>query len=157
DYFKRQCRVSIEPDEVVANNVIEQVGSGYLVFSTDYPHVDSRYPEAVNHFLRLPLTEEDKRKILWDNCMSYYAMLGSTGPPVPALMILQHNICTTSRESFLDCIPLLAINALGGATTSSCCNWWIAVPRTELPCRLTGAFSTSPLISCLREDSWRST
>src|SRR5215510_982406 len=62
-----------------------------------------------------------------------------------------------SRESFLDCIPLLAINALGGATTSSCCNWWIAVPRTELPCRLTGAFSTSPLISCPREDSWRST
>jgi predicted TIM-barrel fold metal-dependent hydrolase len=76
DYFKRQCRVSIEPDEVVANNVIEQLGSGYLVFSTDYPHVDSRYPEAVNHFLRLPLIEEDKRKILWDNCMSYYAMRG---------------------------------------------------------------------------------
>jgi len=74
DYFKRQCRVSIEPDEVIASNVIEQVGSDYLVFSTDYPHVDSRYPEAVNYFLRLPLRDEHKRKILWDNCMSYYAM-----------------------------------------------------------------------------------
>ncbi|HLN84707.1 MAG TPA: amidohydrolase family protein [Candidatus Binatia bacterium] len=74
DYFKRQCRVSIEPDEVIATNVIEQVGSDYLVFSTDYPHVDSRYPEAVNYFLRLPLRDEHKRKILWDNCMSYYAM-----------------------------------------------------------------------------------
>jgi predicted TIM-barrel fold metal-dependent hydrolase len=74
DYFKRQCRVSIEPDEVIASNVIEQVGSNYLVFSTDYPHVDSRYPEAVNYFLRLPLSAENKRKILWDNCMSYYAM-----------------------------------------------------------------------------------
>jgi uncharacterized protein len=76
DYFKRQCRVSIEPDEVIASNVIEQVGSNYLVFSTDYPHVDSRYPEAVNYFLRLPLRDEHKRKILWDNCMSYYAMAG---------------------------------------------------------------------------------
>jgi predicted TIM-barrel fold metal-dependent hydrolase len=66
--------VSIEPDEAIANNVITQVGNGNLVFSTDYPHVDSRYPEAVNHFLRLPLSEGDKRKILWDNCASYYAM-----------------------------------------------------------------------------------
>jgi len=28
----------------------------------------------VNHFLRLPLSDGDKRKILWDNCVSYYAM-----------------------------------------------------------------------------------
>lgn len=74
DYFRRQCVVSIEPDEVVANSVVEQFGSGNLVFSTDYPHVDSRYPEAVNYFLRLPLAEADKRKILWDNCAAYYAM-----------------------------------------------------------------------------------
>jgi len=74
DYFKRHCVVSIEPDEVIANNVIAQVGNGHLVFSTDYPHVDSRYPEAVNHFLKLPLSEADKRKILWDNCAAYYAM-----------------------------------------------------------------------------------
>lgn len=74
DYFRRQCVVSIEPDEVVANSVVEQFGSGNLVFSTDYPHVDSRYPEAVNYFLRLPLADEDKRKILWDNCAAYYAM-----------------------------------------------------------------------------------
>ncbi len=74
EYFKRQCVVSIEPDEVIANNVLAQVGNRNLVFSTDYPHVDSRYPEAVNYFLRLPFSEDDKRKILWDNCASYYAM-----------------------------------------------------------------------------------
>jgi predicted TIM-barrel fold metal-dependent hydrolase len=74
DYFKSHCVVSIEPDEVIANNVIAQVGNGHLVFSTDYPHVDSRYPEAVDHFLRLPLADADKRKILWDNCAAYYAM-----------------------------------------------------------------------------------
>ena len=74
EYFKRHCVVSIEPEEIVATNVIEQVGNSHLVFSTDYPHVDSRYPEAVNQFLKLPLTDTDKRKILWDNCAAYYAM-----------------------------------------------------------------------------------
>jgi predicted TIM-barrel fold metal-dependent hydrolase len=74
DYFKKQCVVSIEPEEVVATDVVKQLGGHNLVFSTDYPHVDSRYPEAVNHFLTLPLTENEKRKILWDNCMSYYAI-----------------------------------------------------------------------------------
>jgi predicted TIM-barrel fold metal-dependent hydrolase len=74
EYFKQQCVASIEPDEVVANNVIAQMGSGRLVFSTDYPHVDSRYPEAVTHFLRLPLSDDDKRRILWDNCAAYYAL-----------------------------------------------------------------------------------
>jgi predicted TIM-barrel fold metal-dependent hydrolase len=44
------------------------------VFSTDYPHGDSKYPEAVNHFLKLPIADEHKRKILWDNCAAYYAI-----------------------------------------------------------------------------------
>jgi uncharacterized protein len=73
-YFQRQCVVSIEPDEVVATQVIDNFGSGQLVFSTDYPHGDSKYPESVDHFLKLPLSDSDKRKILWDNCAAYYGM-----------------------------------------------------------------------------------
>ena len=74
EYFKRQCVVSIEPGEITATNLVDQFGSGRLVFSTDYPHGDSKYPEAVNHFLKLPIADEHKRKILWDNCAAYYAM-----------------------------------------------------------------------------------
>lgn len=74
DYFKRQCVVSIEPDELVATNVIEQMGNQHLVFSTDYPHGDSKYPNAVNHFLKLPLDDHARRNILWDNCAEYYGM-----------------------------------------------------------------------------------
>ena len=73
-YFKRQCVVSVEPDETTVKQVIEYMGGGHVVFSTDYPHGDSKFPEAVNHFLKLPITVDDKRKILWDNCASYYAM-----------------------------------------------------------------------------------
>jgi predicted TIM-barrel fold metal-dependent hydrolase len=74
EYFKRQCVVSVEPDETPARHMIEDFGSDQLVFSTDYPHGDSRYPQAVSAFLELPLTDADKRKILWDNCARFYSL-----------------------------------------------------------------------------------
>lgn len=74
DYFKRQCFVSVEPDEGPARYMIEEFGSDQLVFSTDYPHGDSRYPAAVDSFLKLPLSDDDKRKILWDNCARFYSV-----------------------------------------------------------------------------------
>jgi predicted TIM-barrel fold metal-dependent hydrolase len=42
------------------------------VFSTDFPHIDAKFPEGSETFLQLPITEEDKRKILWDNCATFY-------------------------------------------------------------------------------------
>jgi predicted TIM-barrel fold metal-dependent hydrolase len=29
---------------------------------------------AVERFLQLPIGEEDKKKILWDNCAAYYGI-----------------------------------------------------------------------------------
>ena len=43
-----------------------------IVFSTDYPHIDSLYPRAMDRFLSLSLSEESRRKILWDNCIRLY-------------------------------------------------------------------------------------
>ena len=72
EYFKRQCWISVEPDEEPAKYAIDWVGSDKMVFSTDYPHGDSKYPDAVSSFLELGISDEDKRKILWDNCASLY-------------------------------------------------------------------------------------
>jgi predicted TIM-barrel fold metal-dependent hydrolase len=74
EYFKRQCWISVEPDEIPARHLIEDFGCDQLVFSTDYPHSDSRYPHAVEAFLELDLPEQDKRKILWDNCARFYEL-----------------------------------------------------------------------------------
>jgi predicted TIM-barrel fold metal-dependent hydrolase len=74
DYFRRQCVASVEPDEIPARYAIDFLGNDNLVYSTDYPHGDSRYPHATESFLKLPLTDEDKRKILWDNCARFYAV-----------------------------------------------------------------------------------
>lgn len=73
-YFERQCFASVEPDEEPVKYVIEHMGSECLVFSTDFPHIDTRFPHAVGMLLELPISEQDKRKILWDNCAGYYGM-----------------------------------------------------------------------------------
>ncbi|MCE2463413.1 MAG: amidohydrolase family protein [Dehalococcoidia bacterium] len=44
------------------------------MFSTDFPHPDSKFPDSVDKFLSLPLSDESKRKLLWDNCASYYGL-----------------------------------------------------------------------------------
>jgi predicted TIM-barrel fold metal-dependent hydrolase len=72
EYFHRQCFVSLECEEWPARHAVEACGSDCFIFSTDYPHYDTKYPEATAHFLKLPLTEESKRKILWDNCTRLY-------------------------------------------------------------------------------------
>jgi predicted TIM-barrel fold metal-dependent hydrolase len=72
EYFKRQVFVSVEPDEAGVKYVIDYLGTDRLVFSTDYPHGDSKFPHAVESFLKLEITQDDKRKILWDNCAEFY-------------------------------------------------------------------------------------
>ena len=72
EYFKRQCFASVEPDEEPVKYVIDYIGNERLVFSTDFPHGDSKFPESIDKFLELEITDQDKRKILWDNCAQYY-------------------------------------------------------------------------------------
>ena len=73
EYFKRQCFAGVEADEALAVNVFDWMGDSNLVFSTDFPHADSRFPHAVDTLLEQPFPEESKRKILWDNCARLYA------------------------------------------------------------------------------------
>ena len=72
EYFQRQCWLSIECDEEPAKYAVDKFGGGNIVFSTDYPHGDSKYPESVNSFFKLPLPEDAQRKIMWDNCAALY-------------------------------------------------------------------------------------
>ncbi|HUC98060.1 MAG TPA: amidohydrolase family protein [Candidatus Polarisedimenticolaceae bacterium] len=74
EYFKNQCFVSVEPDEDGVKYVIDYIGTDRLVFSTDYPHGDSKFPHAVETFVDLPISADDKRKILWDNCAEFYRL-----------------------------------------------------------------------------------
>jgi predicted TIM-barrel fold metal-dependent hydrolase len=46
-----------------------------IVVSTDYPHSDGLFPDAINEFLALEgIGEKTKAKILWDNCARLYPL-----------------------------------------------------------------------------------
>jgi predicted TIM-barrel fold metal-dependent hydrolase len=73
EYFHRQCFVATDADEVVLKQVIEAIGDDAIVVSTDYPHSDGLFPDAIKEFVALPgVSDESKRKILWDNCARLY-------------------------------------------------------------------------------------
>jgi len=74
EYWKRQCFASAEADEEPVKYVIDYMGNGGLVFSTDFPHPDSKFPASVERFLKLDITDDDKEMILWDNCAAYYGI-----------------------------------------------------------------------------------
>lgn len=83
EYFKRQCYVSCEGDETLIGAVVEQVGDHLLITATDYPHPDviGKFPERTMGDLisRKDLSEDVKRKIVFDNPMRLYALADSTG------------------------------------------------------------------------------
>jgi uncharacterized protein len=74
EYFKRQCYIALDVDEEPAVDVINKMGAEYFVVSSDYPHADGAFPEALQQFLGLPLNDEQRRKILWDNCARLYGI-----------------------------------------------------------------------------------
>jgi uncharacterized protein len=78
EYFLRQCYVAMDVDEYLVADVIRRIGADNLVVSTDYPHQDSRYPEATNTlwetFEREGIPAEARRKIMWDNCARLYGL-----------------------------------------------------------------------------------
>jgi predicted TIM-barrel fold metal-dependent hydrolase len=78
EYFFRQCYVATDADEKVLRQVIEAVGDDNIVVSTDYPHSDGLFPDAMNEFVALEgVSEKSKAKILWDNCARLYPLAAS--------------------------------------------------------------------------------
>jgi uncharacterized protein len=72
EYFKRQCYIALDVDEEPAVDVVNKMGPDYFVVSTDYPHSDGAFPEAMEQFFGLPFGPEVRRKILWENCARLY-------------------------------------------------------------------------------------
>jgi uncharacterized protein len=74
EYFKRQCYIALDVDEGPAVDVVRKLGAEYFVVSSDYPHSDGAFPDAMQQFFSLPLDDQARRKILWDNCARLYTI-----------------------------------------------------------------------------------
>jgi predicted TIM-barrel fold metal-dependent hydrolase len=73
EYVRRQCVLSADPDEPGLDAVLDFLGEDSLVWNTDYPHPDAPDPEKVlPWFDAQPISQDSKRKILWDNAARLY-------------------------------------------------------------------------------------
>ena len=59
---------------------VNNMGADYFVVSSDYPHSDGAFPDAMKEFFGMALTDEQRRKILWDNCARLYAIPRPAAP-----------------------------------------------------------------------------
>jgi len=64
----RNCFFATEPDEKMLPAVLKVLGDDIIVFGSDYPHTDSKFPNSVKWIReRSDISEESKEKILSKN------------------------------------------------------------------------------------------
>jgi uncharacterized protein len=67
-YFRRQCFLGIEAEDPLLPMLIDQGLEDNLLFASDFPHFDAKFPGAVNGLTdRQDIGDAVKRKILSDN------------------------------------------------------------------------------------------
>ena len=68
EYFRRQGYVACDGDEGALKGTIDAGWEDHVIWNTDYPHPDAPDPDkAVDALLSQPISDDAKRKILWDN------------------------------------------------------------------------------------------
>jgi len=72
EYFRRNCWISVEADEETVPHFLDTFGDERLIFSTDYPHGDSKFPHAVDAFDKLPMSDEAKARAVGRNWSDLY-------------------------------------------------------------------------------------
>jgi len=69
--------IEVHEGESMTKYVIDQMGEDMLMFSTDYPHGETWFPETVDTFLGWKSISDDvKRKMFWDNAKRCFPRIG---------------------------------------------------------------------------------
>jgi predicted TIM-barrel fold metal-dependent hydrolase len=75
EYFRRQCVISAEPDEGLTGPVLEYLGEDYMIWASDYPHLDASFGVVDDIREKLAgLTESAQRKVLGQNALRFYGL-----------------------------------------------------------------------------------
>jgi predicted TIM-barrel fold metal-dependent hydrolase len=74
-YFKRQCVISAEPDESLTGPIVEHLGADYVVWASDYPHLDASFHVVDTIRERIAgLPEDSQRKVLGATALRFYGL-----------------------------------------------------------------------------------
>jgi predicted TIM-barrel fold metal-dependent hydrolase len=75
EYFKRQCLISAEPDESITAAVAQHLGEDYVIWASDYPHLDASFNVVGQIREKIAgLPESAQRKILGENAVRFYGL-----------------------------------------------------------------------------------
>jgi len=75
EYFKRQCVISAEPDESLTGPVVEHLGDDYVVWASDYPHLDASFHVVDTMRERIAgLPRASQAKVLGANALRFYGL-----------------------------------------------------------------------------------
>jgi predicted TIM-barrel fold metal-dependent hydrolase len=76
DYFRRQCWISFDPEEVTLELTARVVGADRILIGSDFPHPDAFYPKFVELLLGAVrnLSADEQEQILRGAARSFYKM-----------------------------------------------------------------------------------
>ncbi len=68
-----RCFVTTEPDERLLPLAVDVLGPGAVMFASDYPHTDSKFPYSVKTLReRDDVADDVKQRLLGTNALAYY-------------------------------------------------------------------------------------
>jgi len=69
------CYFATEPDERLLPATLKMIGDDYVLYSSDYPHTDSKFPYSVKWIMeRTDITAANKEKLLCANGVRFYGL-----------------------------------------------------------------------------------
>jgi predicted TIM-barrel fold metal-dependent hydrolase len=74
--FSGNCYFACEPDEPDLLHLVRSVGEDRVVFSSDYPHFDCKFPHSVDAIVNAGLGDDVLRKVVRDNPARLYRLAG---------------------------------------------------------------------------------
>ena len=67
------CSIEMHEGEDMFNMVNDFMGDHVLMFASDFPHSECKFPDSADHVLAWSsLSDETRRKLMWDNASRFY-------------------------------------------------------------------------------------
>jgi predicted TIM-barrel fold metal-dependent hydrolase len=75
-FLAGRCFISFDPGEAMLPDVVQAIGDAQLIYASDYPHFDCKFPDTVRLIVgNKKLSDETKGRILGENARRFYPRL----------------------------------------------------------------------------------